>query len=110
MSENKTHILKTWTGYYDDVMKGLKPWELRINDRDYKKGDKLMLKRYSIVEKRFTGEISEYEITYIFNGNQFGVIDGWVLMTIKPTNKKQSEIEKNIEDYENGQKVININF
>ena len=107
---NKIHFLKTWTAYYDDVVKGVKPWELRLNDRKYKQGDHLVLMRYDIEGKRYTGKMSEYKVIYIFHGNQFGIVDGWCLMTLVPTNLPQRAIEIMIEKENNKQKGINPNF
>lgn len=42
----KVHELKLNTEYYDDVKKGLKTFEVRKNDRDFKVGDILSLARW----------------------------------------------------------------
>lgn len=43
----KVHELKLNTAYYDDVKTGLKTFEIRKNDRDFKVGDVLSLTRWS---------------------------------------------------------------
>lgn len=43
----RSFSLKTWTQYYDDVAAGKKPFEIRVNDRGYRVGDILILKRYN---------------------------------------------------------------
>lgn len=43
MSMPRAHVLKTWPGPYKDTKVGVKPFELRINDRDYHVGDVLFL-------------------------------------------------------------------
>lgn len=42
----KVHILKTTQPYFDEVVSGRKRFEYRHNDRDYNKGDVLVLREY----------------------------------------------------------------
>lgn len=42
----KIHELKLDTFYFDDVKSGLKTFEIRKNDRDFKVGDVLSLSRF----------------------------------------------------------------
>ncbi|WP_391574523.1 ASCH/PUA domain-containing protein [Cohnella sp.] len=46
MRHPKTHVLKCWTQYYQAVKSGAKPFEIRLNDRDYQVGDTLILKEF----------------------------------------------------------------
>ena len=41
--EPKTHEIKIEKQYYDAIKAGKKPFEIRKNDRDYKKGDILKM-------------------------------------------------------------------
>ena len=50
-----THELKTINPYFEMVWNGNKKFELRKNDRDFQKGDALVLKEYIPVENRYTG-------------------------------------------------------
>jgi len=38
-----THKLKTWPEYFDAILRGVKTFEIRKNDRNFKVGDKLNL-------------------------------------------------------------------
>ena len=109
-TRQKVHFLKTWTVYFDDVEKGTKTWELRLNDRNFKVGDHLVLMRYSDKNSRFTGRMLQFEVTHIFHGNTFGVVDGWCIMSIKPVPKTTRQIELMIKKYNDSQKNINLNF
>ena len=42
------HELKIKPQYYEDIKIGLKPFEIRKNDRDFKLGDILILNEYSL--------------------------------------------------------------
>lgn len=41
-----THHLKTKREYFQAVIDGKKPFEIRLNDRDFKQGDKVILEEY----------------------------------------------------------------
>ncbi len=43
MSDKQVHFLKCDTLWFDQVLVGIKPFELRFNDRDYRTGDILVL-------------------------------------------------------------------
>lgn len=52
------HQLKLQASFFEEKIKGLKPWELRVNDRGFKVGD------------------------YI--GENAGLHVGWVILTTEP--------------------------
>lgn len=82
----KTHELKTWPRYYQDVASGVKPFELRLNDRKYEVGDILILKKWNpdLGHKgEYTGESLMKEVTCVFDDADFGIIEGFVCMGIK---------------------------
>lgn len=45
----ETHMLKILPEYYQEILSGRKTYELRLNDRNYKEGDKLILKEWDNV-------------------------------------------------------------
>ncbi len=75
-----THILKTWKQYFNDVKSGLKTFEIRKNDRNFKVGDTLILQEYDHEEQAITGEELTVQVTYIADWNQ---PEGQVVMSIK---------------------------
>lgn len=88
MSE-RTHTLKCWPHHFDAVAGGYKPFEVRINDRNYGLGDELILQRYD-PERGHTlypsGERVEchQRVTYVLMGGQFGIKPGYVVLGLAP--------------------------
>ena len=74
------HKLKLWPEYFDVVIKGIKTFEIRKNDRDYKVGDVLLLQEYIPSEAKFTGRVLDRKITYI---TDYAQQEGYVVMGIK---------------------------
>jgi hypothetical protein len=57
MSENvKTHELKIWPQYFNKKLQGVKSWEHRRNDRNFKVGENMLLREWSPQSGRYTGE------------------------------------------------------
>lgn len=78
--ETKTHELKTWPEYFKAVWDGKKTFELRKNDRDFNVGDDLMLIEYCPKKLVNTGSFLAVKITYILQGGNFGLEDGYVIL------------------------------
>ncbi len=78
-----THELKTWTKYFYDVLNGSKPFELRLNDRDFKVGDVLKLREYDPDKQEYSGLYCKRKVTYVLEGGQFGLEKGYVIMGLK---------------------------
>lgn len=77
-----THKLKIWLEYYEEVFKGYKTFELRKNDRDFKKGDILILKEWDNCKKEYTGRLLIRSVLYIIEGGKLGLEIGYVIMSI----------------------------
>lgn len=68
----KNHYLKTEIIYYQSVKAGLKKFELRKNDRDYKVGDTIVL--LEVKNGNSTGnQLLPCEIKYILTGGVYGL-------------------------------------
>ena len=63
----KMHILKSWPKQFNAVSSGSKTAELRINDRDYRVGDLMVLKEYIPETAVYTGRSCTVEITHILD-------------------------------------------
>jgi len=80
----KTHELKTLPEYFQAVKNGHKTFEIRKNDRNFKVGDFLILKEWSH-KAGYTGESIEVVISYIFEGDWYGLDGEYCILAIKKT-------------------------
>jgi hypothetical protein len=76
----KTHDLKIWPEYFGAVVSGLKPFEVRRNDRQFEVGDHLRLREWGPTAKEYTGRQATARISYVLHGGQFGIEEGVVVM------------------------------
>lgn len=77
------HELKTWPQYFGPVNDGLKTFEFRLNDRNFKVGDGLVLREYEpYPAERYTGRECFVEVTYIAHAAP-GLPSGYCLMAIR---------------------------
>ncbi len=79
----KTHKLKTWPQYFDDLRTGKKSFELRKNDRRFAVGDVLMLEEYDPMTKTYSGKCLLFDITYIHSNATFGLRTGFVILGLR---------------------------
>jgi hypothetical protein len=79
----KTHTLKTWNDYFDDIAFGDKSFEVRKDDRNYEVGDTLILQRYNPNTKEYDGCEVSVKVKYILRGGSFGIEEGHVVMGIE---------------------------
>ncbi len=77
------HELKIRNEYFEEVFMGRKTFEIRKNDRDFKKGDTLILKEWDNFRGTFTGRKLARTVTYVFEGGSFGLEKGFVVMSIQ---------------------------
>ena len=75
--------LKTWKEYFEEVFMGRKTFEVRENDRGFKKGDILILKEWDNEKQEYTGRSMARCVSYVLHGGQFGIEEGFVVMAIQ---------------------------
>lgn len=73
-----THELKILPEYFEQVIAGNKPFEIRRNDRDYRVGNKLLLKEW---DNKYTGRQTLWNITYITN---YAQKENYVVIGMRP--------------------------
>lgn len=74
----KPKKLKILPQYFEEVVKGNKKAELRLNDRDFKVGDIYELEEYD--GKTYTGRSVIVRITHILEGFE-GLAKGWCMFS-----------------------------
>ena len=76
-----THELKIAPGYYEDVRCGLKRVEVRKNDRGFRVGDVLTLRKWSNVFG-YSGQAFDVRVTHVLSF-QDGLTPGYVALSIE---------------------------
>lgn len=79
------HYLKIWKPHFEDVVKGVKKAEVRLNDREFNVGDTLVLQEYNPLDNSYSGNEIEKEVTHILSGaiSDFGIKPNYIVMSIK---------------------------
>ena len=76
----KVQQIRLAKSYFDDVANGIKTFELRKNDRGYKKGD--ILEMMEFADGKNTGRTVRVLVTYILE-DYTGIEDGYCIMATK---------------------------
>ena len=75
------HELKTEKGFFEDVISGIKNFEVRKDDRLFEVGDFLALNEIN-EDKGYTGRCCIAKVAYILRDERF-VKEGYVIMGIQ---------------------------
>ncbi|AXC53654.1 MULTISPECIES: DUF3850 domain-containing protein [Bacillus] len=74
------HNLKINKEYFNPVIKEIKTFEIRKNDRNFQLGDKITLKEWDAKTKQYTGRKVNIVITYL---TDFEQKDNYVVFSFK---------------------------
>ncbi len=90
------HKLKIKKEYYELVRNGMKPFEIRKNDRNYQTGDFV-----SFIPVNENGMIiphnkNKYLITYVFNGGEYGLNPDYCVFGISEWRSDDPRIHKHV--------------
>jgi murein L,D-transpeptidase YafK len=77
------HKLKTHSEFFNAILRGDKEFEVRKDDRNFQRGDELFLEEYNDYTKSLTGRILHRRIKYILRGGQFGIKEGYCVMSLE---------------------------
>lgn len=84
------HILKTWPTYWNQVETGEKTFEVRKNDRDFQIGDTVELRRFDPeADDAEDFAVLTFDIGSMIIGPQFGIEDGWAVLSLVAHNPEQ---------------------
>lgn len=78
----KVHCLKTWPEIFKPMVSGIKTFDYREDDRGFKVGDALVLQEWDPKLEDYTGEMITVWIDYLMFGGQFGIPEGYVIMSV----------------------------
>lgn len=90
-TEQKVHQIRLAKSYFDDVANGIKTFELRKNDRGYKKGD--ILETMEFADGKNTGRTVRVLVTYILE-DYTGIEDGYCIMATTLLNENDEPFER----------------
>lgn len=76
-----THEVKTVNPYFQKVWNNTKTFEIRLNDRDYKEGDMIILKEYDPDTKEYSGRTIHGKVGYVVEYFE-GLADDYVAFSI----------------------------
>lgn len=76
------HDLKTWPEFFEEVVAGNKTFEVRFKDRDYRVGDTLRLREWSLATQSYSGRETKQLVTYTMSG-RFGVAPDHIIMGLR---------------------------
>ena len=68
------HDIKCWPEYFQAVKSGIKPFELRKDDRGYAVGDILHLREFDPDTATYTGDDIDKAVTYVLPTKLFGAL------------------------------------
>ena len=79
------HELKTWPEFFEPVARLEKPFEIRVNDRDYQVNDVLYLREFEPDSAKYSGRWVARRVSYLMIGPAFGLKHGWACMGLGHT-------------------------
>ena len=74
------HELKTYPKYFNETLKGNKPFECRLNDRGFQIGDTVILREWDNI--KYSGREIKGKIKYILDDKFIGVAKGYVIFSL----------------------------
>lgn len=80
------HQIRCGKTFFEDILKGVKPFTLRKNDRDYKVGD--ILEKMEFDNGKNTGRVIKQEIIYKLE-DYTGLVDGYCILGTKILEKSE---------------------
>lgn len=73
--DSKAHELRSWPGPFDAVKEGRKTFELRTDDRSYRVGDRLHLRRWDPELADYTGAEIVVVVTHLLRARDLPGLD-----------------------------------
>lgn len=77
------HRLKMWPEPFQETWDGRKPWEYRVNDRDFRVCDYAVLEEWNPDTSQYTGRWQAGPIVLVAVGGRFGMPAGYCVFTFE---------------------------
>lgn len=81
MSTPLSHELKCRPECFEPIVRGVKKFDLRFGDRDFRAGDSVYLREWD-PDRGYTGRGAGKTISYVLRGPVFGLRVGWVILSL----------------------------
>lgn len=78
--QGHTYNLKVWPEYFFAIVAQGKRFEVRLADRTYQVGDRMVLSEWDPIDQAYTGHSCTCTITYILPGGQHGIAEGYAVL------------------------------
>ena len=89
-----SHELKTWPDSFAGIWAGDKKFDVRPDDRGFALGDVLLLREYEPGAARYTGRELTAKVTYVLQGGQFGIKEGYVVLGIERMQRASARLPR----------------
>ena len=76
-----THELKIYPGPFQDILEGLKRFEWRKYDRDFRDNDVLLLREWNPTKDEYTGSTQKVKVLQVYSG-VFEIPSDYCIMSI----------------------------
>jgi len=84
-SSVRVHDLKCWREHFRRLLDGTKHVELRFDDREFKVGDRLLLREYDPRASRYTGRATVRRVSHILRSSDGPWLSsGYVALSLEP--------------------------
>lgn len=85
-----THLVKSWSMFFTDILTGERTSDIRLNDRKYAVGDIMVLQEFDPVKFVYTGRQQAVRITYLQQNksnpcaiSREALAEGYAVLSIK---------------------------
>lgn len=83
-----THQLKSWPQFFLVIRSGVKNFDLRKDDRDYRVGDIVQLEEYAMMTGEYTGRVCRKRIGYILR-DFAGLMPGYCILSLEGEDERR---------------------
>lgn len=73
--------LKSWPMYFSEIISDIRSAEVRVNDRNYRAGDLLLLREWNPDTGVYTGRECMRRVVHVLRG-VMGVMPGYVVLSL----------------------------